>query len=797
MRKNYTHIKPLLIFFFILSFTVCERAFAQSKNTIQGRITDGVTQKPLENVSVIIKETKRGVVSNDSGYFNLPLPSRVKFTIVVSSVGYLNTSIPVDLSLHKYDSSLTITLKKKADAELDEVVINATRERSRVKTTEMNVVKINPDLIKRNLLLFGEADIIKTLILQPGITTAGEGAGGFNVRGGNADQNLVLIDGAPLFNTSHLLGFFTSVSPDAVQDVTLYKGGMPAQYGGRLSSLLNMKVKSGNAAQMQYTTGISPVSAHFFLNGPLVKNKLTVTAGLRAAYPNFMLNQFPGKFGDSRAFFYDGIAKAEYSFNTNTRLSITGYRSYDKFKFDSTTSYDWQSDLATVNFTSTITPKLTLQLNGNYSRFVSGINNLPRNYEFRIASSISQKQGKASLIYSLNDNHKIEAGVDYIRYDISPGNRKPNAAGSIVNALAIPNEQGREMAGFISDEISFTDKITLQAGLRYAVYDYLGPKTVYQYRQGLPLSKETITDSISYTAGKSIQRYSGFEPRVSLKVGITEELSLKLSYNRGQQFLHLVSNTTAISPVDFWKLSDNYIKAQRGDQYAAGIFKSFDKGAYELSVETYYRTINNTVDYKDGATLLLNPYIESGLLTAKGRGYGVELSFSKTAGKFTGQFNYSYSKSQVQIVHAFPSEQVNNGDYYPSNSDRPHNLAIITKLKLGGGWSFNADFVYTSGRPATYPDGNYAYNGTIVTNYSKRNLDRLPAYHRLDAGFSYVSRRYSDQKKYSIWNISFYNLYMRKNAYSIYFQRNGVLLQSYRLSVVGSIIPSVSWTYNF
>lgn len=278
---------------------------------------------------------------------------------------------------------------------------------------------------------------------------------------------------------------------------------------------------------------------------------------------------------------------------------------------------------------------------------------------------------------------------------------------------------------------------------------------------------------------------------------MTDNLSFKLSYNRGQQFLHLISNTTAISPVDFWKLSDSYIKGQTGDQYAAGVFRNFKNGQYEISIEAYYRTIKNMVDYKDGATLLLNPYIESALLNARGRGYGIEFSLTKSVGKLTGQLNYSFSKSEVQILNEFPSEIVNEGLYYPSNSDRPHNLAVITKLKLGGGWSFNCNFVFSSGRPATYPDGNYSYNGSIITNYSKRNMDRLPAYHRLDAGFSYVSRRYPEQKRYSIWNFSFYNLYMHQNAYSIYFQRSPDVLLSYRLSVVGTIIPSVSWTYNF
>ena len=770
------------------------QSVAQNRLFAEGRIVDFDTKQPLRNVSVIVRQTKIGTTTNDSGYFKLQVNGQ-KFTLSISSIGYATVSRSFDLSEDK--KSLNIEIKRKANEQLDEVVLNAYKENAKVKTVEMNLVKINPELIKRTPLLFGEADIIKTLILQPGITTTGEGAGGFNVRGGNADQNLVLVDGAPLFNTSHLLGFYTSVSPDAVQDVSLYKGGMPAQYGGRLSSLLNMKIKNGNAPRMQYTGGIGPMSGRFFMNGPLIKNKLTMNAGVRVAYPDLILNQLRDKFGDSRAFFYDGIIKTEYTFNSNNKLSITGYRSYDRFRFDTSTSYNWETNLVALNFSSEFNSKLSFKLNANYSQFISTINGLDKYYDFNLRSSIDHKQVKPVFVFKPNDKNSFEAGVDYIQYGISPGTQKPSSDSSSINPLFIQKEQGREMAAFISDQIDFTDKISLQLGLRYARYDYLGGKDVYEYQPGIPRSKETVTDTITYGKNKSIQNFGGLEPRISLKVGVNDELSLKFSYNRGQQFMHLISNTTAISPVDFWKLSDQYLNRQMGDQYAAGIFSSFKENLYEASVEVYYKTTKNTVQYKDGALLLLNPFIESALLNARGRAYGVEFSVAKNIGKFTGQVNYTYSKSQVQVLTAFPSEIVNEGAYYPSDIDRPHNLAVMMKIKLGRGWSFSSNFIYTSGRPATYPDGNYTYNGGVVTNYSKRNMDRLPAYHRLDAGFTYVSKRYPEQKKYSLWNISFYNLYMHQNAYSIYFKRDNTRLLSYRLSVIGGLIPSITWNYNF
>ena len=778
----------LFLFFFSL------QGIAQDNFKASGRVIDFDTRQPLKNVSITLRLTKMGTITDDSGYFSLPV--RIPdFNISISFVGYVHASREFHLS--EDSRPITIELKKKANEQLDEVVVNAYKENSKVKTVEMNLIKINPELIKRTPLLFGEADIIKALTLQPGVTTTGEGAGGFNVRGGNADQNLVLVDGAPLFNTSHLLGFYTSVSPDAVQDITLYKGGMPAEYGGRLSSLLNMKIKPGNNNQMQYTGGVSPMSGRFFMNGPLVKNKLTFTGGFRVAYPDLILNQLGDKFGDSRAFFYDGIVKAEYTINVNNKISLTGYRSYDKFRFDTITSYDWETNLASLNYTSNFNSKLSFKLNASYSQFISGINGLQPDYAFKLKSSIDQKQIKPSFTYAISDKNKIEAGADYILYGISPGTQKPAAARSNVNPLTIQNEQGREMSFFISDVIDFTEHISLQAGLRYTSYDYLGAKKVFQYQDGIPLSKETITDTVSFSKNKSIQNYNGLEPRLALKIGISDELSVKLSYNRGQQFLHLISNTTAISPVDFWKLSDKYINRQIGDQYAAGIFKNFYNNKYEVSLEGYYKTAKNTVQYKDGALLLLNPYIESALLNARGRAYGLEFSLIKNTGKLTGQINYTYSKSQVQVLTNFPAERVNEGQYYPADIDRPHNLSIIAKVKLGRGWSFTSNFIFTSGRPATYPDGTYAYNGNIVTNYSKRNMDRLPAYHRLDAGFTYISKRYPEQRKYSVWNISFYNVYFHENAYSIYFKRDQDRLLSYRLSVIGGLIPSITWNFNF
>ncbi len=778
----------------LLLVVISTQGSSQNAYKVNGRVIDFDTRQPLKNASITNRQTKEGTVTSDSGYFSLS--TRIPdLLIFISSVGYVTVSR--DIHLLQDNKSFVVELKRKADEQLDSVVVNAYKNDSKVKSVQMNIVTINPEAIKRAPLLFGEADIIKALVLQPGVTTTGEGAGGYNVRGGNADQNLVLLDGAPLFNTSHLLGFYTSISPDVVEDITLYKGGMPANYGGRLASLLDMNIKNGYQDRMKYTGGVGPMSARFFADGPLVKNKLSLTGGARVAYPNPILNQLEDDFGNSRAFFYDGILKLGVAFNKNNILSITGYRSYDRFKFDTVNEYEWETNLVSLNYTSYFNSKLSFKLNANYSQFISTINNLVKYYEFELESSITNKQVKPTFIINPNKKHKIEIGGDYILYGISPGTRTPMSDSSNMNPLNIQKEQGREMAVFISDEIEFSPVVSLQLGVRYVNYDYLGPKTVYTYEEGVPLTKETIIDSVQYGKNEKIQSYSGLEPRISLKISLKKDLALKFSYNRGQQFLHLISNNTAISPVDFWKLSDPFVKQQVGDQYSAGLFKNFKNNVYEASVEVYYKTTKNIVQYKDGALLLQNPYIETALLNQQGRAYGIEFSVSKNIGKITGQVNYTYSRAEGQVITSFPEEVVNEGKYYPSEIDRPHNLAIIGKIKLGRGWSFSTNFIFYSGRPATYPDGNYVMNGTLVTNYSKRNLDRLPAYHRLDAGFTWISKRFPEQRRYSLWNISFYNIYMHENAYSIFFKREERRLNSYRLSVVGGLIPSVTWNFNF
>ncbi|MGN6616376.1 MAG: TonB-dependent receptor [Ilyomonas sp.] len=780
------------IFFLFLNFLFVINTQAQNIH-FKGTVYDFDNHQPLVGVNVSTEDKKFNTITDSAGYFSFSLPVN-SYTLVFTMIGYQKLAEPIYV-LDKTTGEFF--LKRNALNELQEVTVETRKRDAAIKDLQMSTVRINPAQLKRTPLVLGEADILRSLTLQPGIVTNGETVSGYSVRGGNADQNLVLIDGAPLFNISHLLGFYTGVSADAIQDFTFYKAGIPAQYGSRLSSIMLLNVKPGNPDTMHFNTGIGPVSTHLFMNGPIIKNKLTVMAGGRIAYPKLMMNLFPGDVKNSDAFYYDDVIKLSYTPDQNNRISATFYNSYDKYKFPGDTSFQWKNYIGSLQWKSNLTTKLNLLLSGNISKYRSFINGLNKYYAFKLGSGIEQKEGKAVFNYNFNTDNSITLGGDYVHYTINPGELKPANDSSNIVSRKIADENARELSGFFTTENKITNFLSTQLGFRVTQYQYLGPKDIFLYERGAPKTPESITDTAFYSKNENIKSYQGFEPRLLMRILLNNSSSVKLSYNRIYQYLHLVSNTTAITPVDYYKLSDTYIQPAYTDQYAIGFFKNFQENNFETSLEGYYKNTEHTIDYKNGANLSLNPALETALLPAKAYAYGVELSVRKNRGTVTGFASYTYSRSFTKVLTPFAQEMVNSGNYYASNSDKPHNLVLAATVKLGKGWLFSSNFVYTSGRTATYPDGSYIINGNIVTNYSLRNEDRLPSYNRLDIAFSYDSRRYPEQRRYSVLNFSFYNVYMHKNVYSVYFKRVNEQIKSYQLSVIGTIIPSISWNYNF
>jgi hypothetical protein len=771
---------------FVLVLGLVSSALARA--VLSGTVRDASSKQPLAGATVFVVELQQGTTTDENGRYALTLPLGT-YTLRVTRVGYYRAQ----RALRLLDDTLLDLELLPSVTELDELAVKGRRDDANVRSNDMGVVRLNVATLKKIPVVFGETDILRALLLQPGLSTVGEGAGGFNVRGGRVDQNLVLLDGAPLFSTSHLLGFFSNLNPDLVQDVTLYKGTMPARYGGRLSSALVMNTRSGSADRWNVSGGVGTISSRLVVDGPLVGNKLTLMAGGRLAYPNAIIKLFPDLFEGSRAAFGDLNGKLTYQPNDRHRVALSAYRSTDTFKFPADTTYGWTSGTATLRWNALLSRTLSTEVSLLQSTYGFTVDSPKPFYEFSLQSGIRQREASAGLTFQPHEARKLEAGAGYVHYRLQPGSLSPAAAGSSVRPLAIDTELGQELSAYFQEEWTLSPAFTLTAGLRYVRFHTLGPYTRHLYEPGVPSSPETLTDSVSYGRGERAQTYGGWEPRLALRVGLGTHQSLKFSYNRTRQFLHLISNTTAISPVDFWKLSDPFVPPQVADQYSAGFFKNWKDNRYEASLEAYYKDITNLVEYRNGAELLLNPYLETALLSAVGKAYGLEVAVAKVKGRLTGSANYTYARSLVRTPTAFASEAINRGRWYPSLFDRPHTANLTGSYLLGKGWTYSGTFTYTTGRTNTYPDGQYRVNGLPMIHYSLRNADRLPDYHRLDMAISHDSRRTRDQSRYSVWTFSLYNLYGRRNPYSIYFEQ----FRSYQLSVFGSVIPSLTWNFHY
>lgn len=780
-----------LLFAILVSYS--PGLLAQQKLRLVATVRDAVTNKPIAGASLFVAETGTGARADSAGIVALTHAPGV-LTVYISSVGYFRDRQTIILDAN--NKQVEYRLQPRS-TDLEEVDVRATRADESIRSVRMGQIQLRMPDLKRMPVVLGEPDILKALALQAGVTTAGEGAGGFNVRGGRADQNLVLLDGAPLFNTNHLLGFYTNVNSDLVQDVNLSKGAFSAQYGGRVSSLLLMSTRNGNPDGWRFSGGLSPVSARLVADGPISK-KLTLLAGGRVAFPNYLLRLFPApSVKDSRAFFYDGNLKLTYAPSQRSTVALSAYRSADNFRFPGDTLYGWQSNVLTGRWSYLLRPGLQLNLTALYSGYRLTVDGVTPGLTFRFRSSIEQREGKADVFYTLTPKLKLQTGANLILYQLQTGEAEPTGDNSSVNPQRVQPEQGREGAAYANLEWEMTPAITLSAGLRYSLFSYLGPRTVYDYAQAVPIAPETRTDSVRYGAGQAIQTYGGLEPRLALRIQIAKSTSVKASAGRTRQYLNLVSNTTAITPLDFWKLSDSYIPPQIADQVSVGLFQNLRDNEFELSVEGYYKRLQNQLEYRYGANLILNPALETALVPADGRAYGVEFGVSKNAGRLTGQVNYTYARSLIAVQTPFDELRINGGRYYPAYIDRPHTVNVQARWALPHNWTFTTNFVYYTGVPATYPDGQYIYNGELVQDYSRRNADRIPDYHRLDVAFSKDTRLAKSQKQYGIWTLGVYNLYARKNPYSVYFVRANQRTEAYRLSVFGTLIPSIAYSRYF
>jgi hypothetical protein len=634
--------------------------------------------------------------------------------------------------------------------------------------------------------------------MLPGVTSVGEAAAGFNVRGGNTDQNLILLDNVPIFNPTHLFGFFSVFNPDAVQDVTLYRGAIPAQLGGRLSSILDVKQKEGDNKKFQGTGGIGTVAGRLALEGPVMKNRGTVLVAGRSSYTNWVFQKLPDvELRDDKASFYDATIKLSANLSDKSKYIFSGYRSHDSFQFNTDTVYSWSTTNASFTFDHSFSEKLQGQFTGIYGDYDLGLNFNSRFNEARYESGIQQKGIKADFAYrTLKQTLRFGGSSTY--YTFAPGALKPNATDSNINAKILQADKAVESALYVNNEVEVNPKLAFTAGLRFSTYQNLGPGKVYQYEAGKPKSLSTVTDTVLYESFSVVKPYSALEPRFSVRFNLNENSSLKAGYSRTKQYLHVISNTLTVSPIDIWKSSNMYIEPQTGNQVSLGFFRNLRQNMVETSVEVYYKTIKNQLDYKDGAQLFLNEALETEVLPADGEAYGIEVMVNKKSGRVTGWVSYAFSRTFLQTNGIFPEEKINKNQKYPASYDKPHNLNIVANYQINRRFSASANFNFSSGRPFTAALSHYALDGNVIPFYGPRNAYRLPAYHRLDLGINMLTNHKKNKKWEGSWSAGIYNVYARQNVYSAFYRHTyGSKAAAYRLSVIGSAIPYLTYNFKF
>ena len=760
---------------------------------LSGYVRDNKNGEALQGASVYIDALRSGVLTDPFGYYSLTIPQG-SHTLEISSLGMKVTKRHL---LAYSDGNLNIDLED--DVPSLKTVIIYSEKHSNVKSTQMGIERLSIKSIKLVPVIFGEADILKVVLTLPGVTSVGEASTGFNVRGGSTDQNLILFDGATIYNPSHLLGFFSAFNTDVVKGVELYKSVIPVKFGGRLSSVLDIATKDGNDKKITGSGGIGLLTSKFTIEGPLIKNKTSFIFGARTTYSDWLLKAIPNKsYNNSSASFYDMNVHISHTINSKNNLYLTGYISKDNFRFNNDTSYNYGNKNIVAKWKHIFNNKL-------YNLTSAGIDN----YEYQVSSvinpinayklyfNITQKNFKSDFTFTPNNTHSLNFGVSSIYYTLQPGSFEPYNSQSLVATNKLPSEQALESALYAGDQYNITSKLQINAGIRYSIFNYLGPHDSYNYVQGLPKETATITDTTSYASGKVIKTYQAPEYRVSVRYVLPGDASIKIGFNTLQQYIHMLSNTITISPTDIWKLSDTHIKPQQGEQISLGYYQNFKNTSIETSLEVYYKALQNILDYKSGAELLLNHHIETDIINSRGKAYGAELLIKKVAGKLNGWISYTYSRTLLRTDDALAGQPVNRGTYYPASYDKPHNVNFISNYKFSHRLSVSLNLVYNSGRPITLPIAVFYANGGQRLLYSDRNAFRIPDYFRTDLSVNLDGNHKIKQALHNSWSFGIYNLTARKNVYSAYFISENGIVKGYQLSIFGTAIPFISYNFRF
>jgi len=763
-----------------------------NRATVAGYVTDIKTGEPVSGASISVEALRTGVVTDQYGYFSLNLP-KGRHTLLIEGIAIRESTRHIQL---QSDGKMNIEVESLVMV-LRNVTITA-QKLSNIRNPQMGLQKIDISAIKQMPVVFGEPDILRSVTALPGVKTVGEASTGLNVRGGSPDQNLILFNEMTIYNPSHFFGMFSALNPEIVKDVELFKSSIPARYGGRLSSVLNINGREGNKKEFSGSAGIGVLTSRLNIEGPLIKDNTSFILGGRTTYANWLLNLLPDQYKNSRASFYDINAGITSQLNKKNTIYFTGYFSSDRFNLNSDTIYKYGNANISLKWKHVFSNKLTAVFIGGYDRYEYNISSdqFPA-FAYKLGFDINQSNFKAIFTYYLNNKHTLEFGVSGIYYKLHPGSYLPMSKESVVQPDTIDPEQALESAAFVSDRYTITSKLSAEVGFRYSMYNDLGPQTENIYPPGIPKTPENQTGTKTYSAGKVIQTYSAPEIRASLRYAFNDNFSIKGSYNTQAQYIHLISNTTAMAPTDIWKLSDANIKPQRGDQVSFGLYRNFKSNTIETSIEVYYKRIKDYLDYRSGAELVMNHHLETDVVATKGKAYGVEFLLKKTSGKLNGWISYTWSRVFLKMDDSTQGSIINKGAYYPANYDKPNDFTVIGNYKINHRFSVSLNVTYSTGRPITLPIGRYYFANGARTLYADRNAYRIPDYFRADFSMNIEGNHKTYQKTHNSWSIGVYNLTGRKNAYSVYYITENGSINGYKLSIFGSAIPYVNFNIRF
>jgi hypothetical protein len=759
--------------------------------TMSGFINGGPKNARVIGATLYFEELKSGVITDASGFYTMEL-KKGRYTLVIKSLEYEEKKYHLEVYS---DAQLNFSLEEKVSA-LKEVVIVA-EGANNLKTTSMGYEKITAKSIKMIPKMMGENDIVKTTLLLPGVQSVGEGTAGFNVRGSPADQNVFYFNQIPVYNTSHLLGFFSAFTPNAISELTLYKGSFPAQFGGHLSSVFDLTAREGSNKKFSAEGGVSPVTGNLLAEGPISKGKSSYLIGIRSTYSDWALKMVNvDAIRNSRARFNDGVVNFTVGLNDKNRLNATGYYSKDRIILASLTDYDYQNAGASLKWNHFIRQKHNFELSTIYSNFsYNERNSASATRGYKTDYKLNHIETRAGITLVPNGEHRLNIGANSVLYQLDQGSYLPLNPESLVIPVKLSREQGLESGVYINEEWKPSAIFSVSGGVRYNFYTFLGPHNSYIYKEDSPLEIPNIKDTVHFGKNANVKSYSAPDLRLSVKYSINENMTLKAAFNQAHQYVFMLSNTIAVAPTDKWKLVDEHIKPMNGEQYSVGFFSEMKKHTYEFSTELYYKKIHNLVEYKDGANLLVNPVPETDILQGDLTSYGSEFMLKKRTGKLNGWVNYTYSRAIVLVNGEKPQEKINFGKAYPANYDKPHAFNIVVNYKLSHRLSVSSNVVYATGRPITYPVAVYYQQGIPIIHYSARNEYRIPDYFRVDLSVNLEGNLKAKKFKHSSWNISIYNLLGRKNPYSIYFKQEGTLINGYKLSIFGSQIYSLTYSF--